>query len=259
MGVSRHAHAFLTAVGLLTRIPVAGRTVAPGEDPAPLRDAVAYFPAVGALVGLATGSVIACASHLWPPAVAVVLGLAFEAVLTGGLHEDAVADFCDAFGGGWTREDILRILKDSRVGSFGALGLGLAVLLRAGATAALPPADLLAATVAAATWGRLVILPIMALVPPVSDRPGSARDFGQGVRAREVVLGLLWALAAMLPFLAGRPWNAAAAFVASGVFLAWFVSYLRRRLGGVTGDCLGAACYAGQLLVLLAATATTGR
>ena len=171
---------------------------------------MAYFPAVGALIGLATGSVIACALHFWPPAVAVVLGLAFEAVLTGGLHEDAVADFCDAFGGGWTREDILRILKDSRVGSFGALGLGLAVLLRAAATAALPPADLLAATVAAATWGRFVILPIMALVPPVSDRPGSARDFGQGVRAREVGLGLLWALAAMLPFLAGRPWNAAA-------------------------------------------------
>jgi len=189
----------------------------------------------------------------------VVLGLIFEAVLTGGLHEDAVADFCDAFGGGWTREDILRILKDSRVGSFGALGLGLAVLLRAGATAALPPAVLLATTVAAAAWGRWVILPIMALVPPVSDRPGSARDFGQGVGAREVVLGLLWALPAMLPFIAGRPWNAAAAFVASGVFLAWFVSYLRRRLGGVTGDCLGAACYAGQLLVLLAASATTGR
>ena len=216
MSISRHAHAFLTAVGLLTRIPVAGETVRPGEDPAPLRDAVAYFPAVGALVGLATGSVIVCASYLWPPAVAVVLGLAFEAVLTGGLHEDAVADFCDAFGGGWTREDILRILKDSRVGSFGALGLGLAVLLRAGATAALPPADLLAATVAAATWGRFVILPIMALVPPVPDRPGSARDFGQGVRAREVGFGLLCALAAMLPFLAGRPWNAAFAFVASG-------------------------------------------
>jgi hypothetical protein len=93
-----------------------------------------------------------------------------------------VADFCDAFGGGWTREDILRILKDSRVGSFGALGLGLAVLLRVGATAALPPADLLAATVAASAWGRWVILPIMALVPPVSDRPGSARDFGREVR-----------------------------------------------------------------------------
>ena len=258
MGVSRHAHAFLTAVALLTRIPVQGRTVAPEEDPAPLRDAVAYFPTVGALVGLATGSVIACACHLWPPAVAVVLGLTFEAVLTGGLHEDAVADFCDAFGGGWTREDILRILKDSRVGSFGTLGVGLAVLLRAGATAALPSADLLAATVAAASWGRWVILPIMALVPPVSDRPGSARDFGQGVRARDVVLGLLWALAAMLPFIVGHPWNAAAAFVASGLFVASFVSYLRRRLGGVTGDCLGTACYAGQLLVLLAASAWPG-
>jgi adenosylcobinamide-GDP ribazoletransferase len=254
MSLNRHAHAFLTAVGLLTRIPVAGETVRPGEAPAPLRDAVAYFPAVGALIGLATGSVIACALYFWPPAVAVVLGLAFEAVLTGGLHEDAVADFCDAFGGGWTREDILRILKDSRIGSFGALGLGLAVLLRAAATAALPPADLLAATVAAATWGRFMILPVMARVPPVSDRPGSARDFGEGVRAREVGLGLLWALAAISPFLAGRPWNAAIAFIASGLFLAWFVSYLRRRLGGVTGDCLGAACYAGQLLVLLAAS-----
>ncbi len=259
MSLSRQAGAFLTAVGLLTRVPLPRGMVPPGVGPAPLSDAVAYFPTVGALVGLATGSVIVCASRLWPPGVAVVLGLTFEAVLTGGLHEDAVADFCDAFGGGWTREDILRILKDSRVGSFGALGLGLAVLLRAGATAALPAADLLAATVAAAAWGRWVVLPIMALVSPVSDRPGSARDFGQGIRTREVVLGLLWALAAMLPFIAASPWNAVAAFVASGVFLAWFVSYLRRRLGGVTGDCLGAACYAGQLIVLLAASATMGR
>ena len=99
------------------------------------------------------------AGRFWPIGLAVVIGLAFEALLTGAFHEDAVADFCDAFGGGWTRDDILRILKDSRVGSFGALGLILAVALRGGAIATLETDRLIAAVTASAALGRWAILP----------------------------------------------------------------------------------------------------
>src|SRR5262249_57362946 len=120
-------YAFLGAVGFLTRVPVpAGACVAP--DPV-------FFPLVGGLIGLVTGAVIWAASHLWPMPLAVLIGLAAEAVLTGAFHEDAVADCCDGFGGGWSREDVLRIMKDSRIGSFGVLGLALALLLRAGCLA----------------------------------------------------------------------------------------------------------------------------
>jgi adenosylcobinamide-GDP ribazoletransferase len=244
------------AVQFLTRVPVPGRLFPPGEEPSVLlRASVVYFPLIGSLIGAATATVILGAGRLWAAWLAVLVGLAFEAVLTGAFHEDGVADFCDAFGGGWSREDILRILKDSRVGSFGALGLTLAVLFRTAGLASLQAEQLLAVTVASAALGRWGILPVMALLPPVPGRAGLARDVGERLTVGEVLLGGLltlpgvvaWAVADLLAF--------AGALVALLVFDGVFVAYVRRRLGGVTGDCLGCACYFGQIIVLLAATA----
>lgn len=252
----RQPAAFFTAVRFLTRVPIPDRLVPQGDDPAGLlRAAVVYFPAVGALIGLVTAGVIAAAGWLWPVWLAVFLGLAFEAVLTGAFHEDAVADFCDAFGGGWTRDDVLRILRDSRVGSFGALGLTLAVLLRAGGLAALDPGVLVAATVASATLGRWVILLVMATLAPVPGRDGLARDVGQQLTAGEVLFGSLLTIPGAVVWAVTDPSRVLAAVVVLPLFAAAFVLYVRRRLGGVTGDCLGCACYVGQVLVLLAATA----
>ena len=104
----------------LTRIPTPKVVM---DDEAERRKilvrSAAYFPLVGAMIGAMTGATIRLAGHFWPIGLAIVIGLAFEALLTGAFHEDAVADFCDAFGGGSTRDDILRILKDSRIGSYG--------------------------------------------------------------------------------------------------------------------------------------------
>ena len=129
----------LVAVQFLTRLPTPPVDLTDADErSATLGQATAYFPAVGALIGLGTAGVILAAREVWPVGIAVTLGLVGEAILTGAFHEDAVADFCDAFGGGWTRDDVLRILKDSRVGAYGALGLGLAVALRGGSLANLP-------------------------------------------------------------------------------------------------------------------------
>ena len=155
-----HYRSLLVAVQFLTRLPTPN--VAMGDEAERrkiLGRSAAYFPLVGALIGAMTGATIRLAGQFWPIGLAIVIGLAFEALLTGAFHEDAVADFCDAFGGGWTRDDILRILKDSRVGSFGALGLGLAVALRGGAIATLETDRLIAAVTASATLGRWAILP----------------------------------------------------------------------------------------------------
>ena len=249
------ARAFLAAVQFLTRIPVPSLGRDSDEAAAALRRGEAYIPLVGGLVGLSTAGVILAASYVWTPWLAVVLGLAWEAWLTGALHEDAVADFCDAFGGGWTKEEVLDILKDSRVGSFGTVGLGLALLLRAGTLACLSSIDLLAAGAASGALGRWLSQPLMALVPPVADRPSLARDLGQTLTGREVLLGLLAAGPAVLAFGLLNPLRLAAALAGMALFLCWLVPYLRSRLGGVTGDCLGFACYAGQLMVLLAASA----
>lgn len=253
MAVSRHVHAFLAAVQFLTRVPAPGGMNRPGADRALLRAAVVYFPLVGGLVGLTTGGVAWAVLHVWPPLVAVTLALAVEAVLTGAFHEDAVADCCDAFGGGWTRDDVLRILKDSRVGSFGALGLTLVVLLRAGCLAALPPDVVIAAVAASATVGRWAVLVLMAAVPPAPGREGLGTVVGGRAGWTGVAAGTLTAAAGAGWYAAAEPGRFGLGMAAALVAVAGWGWYARRRLGGTTGDCLGAGCYLAQLAVLLAA------
>ena len=108
----------LAAVQVLTRIPV---TVAHGPDT--LRNATRYMPLVGLGIGGAAAAVFAAARTGLPPAPAALLALAATLLLTGALHEDGLADCCDGLGGGRTRADALRIMRDSRIGAFGALGL----------------------------------------------------------------------------------------------------------------------------------------
>ena len=253
--LQRQFAAFLIAVQFLTRVPVPADLSGRGPHSTLLRASVIYFPLVGALVGLATATVILCASDLWSLGVAVLIGLACEALLTGALHEDAVADFCDAFGGGWTREDILRILKDSRVGSFGVVGLTLAIFLRAGALASIEPSWLLPVIVASATLGRWVILFVMTILPPVPDRASLARDVGQQIRVSELALGSLFAVPGIVVWAFAFPLASVVGVFVLLAIAVGFVRYVRRRIGGVTGDCLGFICYVSQVLVLLTATA----
>ena len=246
--------AFFAAVQFLTRIPVPGGAARQASlFAADLRRGLVCFPLIGAGIGALTAAALWGFSAVLPFAVAVLLALAFEAVLTGAFHEDAVADFCDAFGGGWTRDDVLRILKDSRVGSFGVLGLGLAVALRAAGLMALGsagPASV--ALVTAGALGRLVIIAVMILVPPIAAREGLGRDLAQD--ATWGTFGLATLLITPVLVWAGLQDAVAlvAAVLALAIFVAWQRSYLFARIGGVTGDCLGFAAYAGIIVTTLA-------
>jgi adenosylcobinamide-GDP ribazoletransferase len=223
----------------------------PGADPSLLRSSAVFFPLVGGLIGLWTGCVIWAAAHVWPMSVAVLVGLVTEAVLTGALHEDAVADCCDGFGGGRSREDVLRIMKDSRIGSFGTLGLTLALLLRAGCLTAVDRSDLVSVAVASAGLGRWAGLVVLTAVPPIAGRDGLARDVGDRLGAWQVVAGTLLAVPAVAWYAWLEPvrWGCGQIVVLVGS-CAW-AYYVRRRLGGTTGDCVGFACYLGQVLFLL--------
>jgi len=189
---------------------------------------------------------------VWPAWVAVLLALAVEALLTGALHEDGVADFCDAFGGGWAREDIERILKDSRIGSYGMVGLLLGVGLRAGAMVAISPVFAFGAIVAAAALGRWLVLPITLVLPPVPGRDGLAKGLDHRRGWRDLGLGTCLTMPFLVPVFLYAPGLSAAGVIAALVFAFWLTRYVGRRLGGVTGDVLGFACFGGQLLFLLA-------
>ena len=217
--------------------------------------AVGWFPLVGALVGLATAGTLLLAEQVWPRVVAVLLALIVEARLTGAFHEDAVADFCDGVGGGRDPAHVRQIMKDSRIGSYGALGLTLAVALRAVLTFSLPVAQTAFAIVAAATFGRLLAATTMFVIAPAPDGEGLGKDVSRAVRSRDLTLALLTSLPGLLPFAVVNPVALLAVFLAAAAFLVWLRALLMRRIGGSTGDCLGFAAYAGQLLVLLAATA----
>ncbi|WP_235511806.1 adenosylcobinamide-GDP ribazoletransferase [Sphingomonas sp. Leaf23] len=245
----------LLAVQFLTRLPVPVLHRLTGEQAAAgLEQAMAWLPPVGSLIGAVTGATFLIAQFWWPPLVAAVLALIVEALLTGAFHEDAVADFCDAFGGMASGDRALTIMKDSRIGSYGALGLGLVVLLRIAAMVALPPVLAMAAIVAAATLGRLCAVTLAALVAPVGSGAGMAVRAGRMPIGRLALAGVL-AVPGIAPLLWLRPMAVVVALVAMAVLLAWLARFLRRRIGGSTGDCLGFAAAMGQLALLLAVAA----
>lgn len=250
--------AFVAAVRFFTRVPLSfAATTTAAFQACPV-----FFPLVGLLIGSFTAVVAGAGSLIWPVWLAVVVALAAEARLTGAFHEDALADFCDAFGGGWTREQTLIILKDSRIGAYGALGLMLGVTLRWGATAVVIERLGLehwiawgSAVVAAGGISRWVILLAMFKLAPVPNRDGLSKDIGGRPAFRQVLLGLLPILPAVIVFGVCLPIQCLLGLVAVAVTLWWFLRFVERRLGGITGDCLGCIAYVTQVIVLLAAAA----
>jgi adenosylcobinamide-GDP ribazoletransferase len=248
------------AIQFLTRIPVPGTAGLTSDQVATgLVRAVGWFPLVGTLIGTVTAGVAIAASGLWPVFVAVVIALAAEARLTGAFHEDAVADFCDAFGGGLAPDDVRRIMKDSRIGSYGAVGLMLAIGLRAALTVtalqAMSPVLTAATIIAAATFGRLVVVTLMTMIAPAPGAGGLAKDVTSGVGVPILLFATLTALPGLIVFAVFRPLLMVVAIGAASLFLFWFRGLLIRRIGGSTGDCLGFSAYIGQLILFLAATA----
>lgn len=251
--------AFVAAVGFLTRIPV--------SLPAPeaLAQCPAYFPLVGAMIGVCTATLFAACCQLWPAWLAVVIATAAEAWITGALHEDALADWCDAFGGGWTREQVLTILRDSRIGVYGALGLGLAVALRVGALVEVVAKSGLenwlqwgSVVVASACVSRWVMVLVMFWLPPVPLRESLAQGVGSRLTIRDLLLATLWTLPPIGLFAVLNPWGALLAAVLLAVTVVWFVRLVKHRLGGMTGDCAGCIGYLANVLILLAVAARNG-
>ena len=206
------------------------------------------FPIVGALIGLLGGGGYALVFWLGvPPLPAAVVALATTIWLTGALHEDGLADVADGFGGGRTLEDKLRIMRDPRIGSYGALALILDLLARAGALAALAgPWTVAAALVVAGAVSRAALPPVMAMLP-YARTDGLAAAAGRPHPLRATAAVLVAALIAAL--LLGE---AAGAALLAGAGAAFAVACLaRRQIGGHTGDVLGAVQQLTEIGVLL--------
>lgn len=220
------------AVMLLTRLPM-GHVA----RPVPMGATGWAWPLVGVGVGAAGALVLALPV---PDLAAAVLAVGAGLLLTGAMHEDGLADVADGFGGGRTRERKLEIMRDSRLGTYGAAALCLALVLRVVLLADLGAAEVIAAAVAS----RAALPALQLWVPP-------ARPEGLGARAAEGATGVTVLVAAVIGLAALLPFGVAALILLGGVQfgLAWLA---RRQIGGLTGDVLGAAQVAGELAVLLA-------
>ena len=247
------------AVRLLTRWPLAAREDA-DASPSPPRPAAAaavpWYPLVGILIGALAGIVFCLAHLVFPVTLSVVLAIAATLLATGALHEDGFADACDGLGGGTTRERALEIMRDSRLGTYGAAGLGLMLAAKVLALAAAPVAAIPWLLVAAHAASRASMAVALA-TGTYARESGIAAPFadaspGGGRTALAIVIGVAASCALLyevtpIVLLAGL----------AGLVLGHLLvrrSY-ERKLAGYTGDCLGAVQQASELGLYLGAVA----
>jgi adenosylcobinamide-GDP ribazoletransferase len=235
---------FFTALGYFTRVPVP-RWV--GFEREYLNAAARYFPLVGAMVGGVAALVFLAALRVFPAGVAVLLSMTATLVLTGAFHEDGLADCADAFGGGYTRDDVLRIMHDSRIGAFGAIALVIALALKWQTLAALPPMRAAMLMIAAHAASRAFAISYLVTLDYVRAE-GKAKPVAQ----RMSVMSLALALAFGLPWLLWMGWRFACVTVVVLASLRFIAGrYFVRRIGGYTGDCLGCAQQVFELAIYL--------
>ena len=226
----------LLAVQLLTRVPVPLR-----EPPPEARSGAAarYYPLVGAAVGAFAGAVFWAAHLVLPLGLALVLATAASLLATGAFHEDGFADACDGLGGGRTRERALEIMRDSRLGTYGAAGLGLMLAAKVLALAALPPDAIPGLLVAAHAASRSSAVLALA-TGDYAREVGIARPVSGTVGAGSLAFALaIGAAAVALPLAALGPGALLAGLAGLAVGHVAMRAAYERKLGGYTGDCLG--------------------
>lgn len=244
--MNRVTQNFLGAVAFMTRLPVPEQV---HKLPASLSASAVYFPLVGLLVS--AGAIIL--NHVLSGLVAhdavIVLILVYFVAITGGFHEDALADAADGFGGGWGKDQILSIMRDSRVGSFGALAIALALLARFVFLKDIAPLRLDRYLVAGQVACRWTALPLAFFLPSAREQSGQGARVAGQISALTLATGTLLTAAILAAALGMKAlWVGLAAVlvtVASG-------TYFRHRIGGVTGDCLGAANQVAEVAIYFA-------
>ena len=247
-GGDRRVTGLLGALRFLTRVPI------PGRHDVAHRRVVPWFPVAGALIGAAVGGVAAGLGEWLTPTLAAALAVVVGLLITGAFHEDGLADCADAFGGGWTPEQRLAILKDSRHGTYGVAALCASIVVRVIAAGSIPgQAAVFAGFVAAHTLGRAAAVAVLAGARPAApDAQGLGVSAGRELRASAAACSVVAGIA-IVALTSGWWVGPLAAIAALGAAATAALSV--RKLGGVVGDALGAVEQVVECLVLVAVAA----
>ena len=248
---------FFIALQFFTRLPIP-RWV--GFQPAWLHQSSRYFPLVGVVVAAIAAGVYWLAALLFPTPVAAVLSTAASIYATGAFHEDGFADTCDGLGGGMTRERVLEIMKDSRVGAYGAIGIVCMLAAKLTTLAMLPPRVAVGALFLAHPLSRLAAASLIWKLDYVRGE-GKAKPLAQQMTGFEFAIAAITSLLPAAVLLAtgqASPATVLGAVLAALAAALWLGRKFVRRLGGYTGDCLGAVQQVAEALIYIAVLATLG-
>ena len=230
---------FLAAVSFLTIVPAPGKDVPPGR-------AAIFFPLVGALLGAAGAGIFIGASVILPPSIAALITVAFWAMISGVLHEDGLADVADAMRAGRTREKMLAILKDSRIGTYGAVAIVLSIVARWQALALVPAPRILEVCIVAQAVPRAAIVALAWLSRPSGDGLGYA--FSSSLSTTGALIAIAQGLIALM-LIGWRP--GVLILAAAYIIVRGARTYFYKRIGGVNGDCLGATEQLLEIFILI--------
>ncbi len=244
----REATRYLVAQQFLTRLPTPDWIE---YEQGGLARAARYFPLVGLAVGVIAALIWMILAPILPAPVAAGLAIGVMIIVTGALHEDGFADCCDGLGGGASREKALEIMRDSQIGAYGAIGLIGAIGIRWTALSSFEVAEGIVALGLAPVLGRGAMV-VLLTFGTYARSDGAARDVQDGVTRPELTMAL--ALCAILAFASAGVAGllaAMAVLIAAVLWLRW----LTFRLGGYTGDGLGAAEQISQVITMLVLSA----
>ncbi|MEI7612982.1 MAG: adenosylcobinamide-GDP ribazoletransferase [Betaproteobacteria bacterium] len=224
---------FVGAIRFFTRLSVPGPF---GQSSLSLEKAIRYYPAAGLIIGAIAALAFSLCSLFWPKTLAVLAAITAAIYVTGAIHEDGWSDMVDGFGGGWSKERILEIMRDSCVGSFGATALVVMLLTRFFALIEINAALIPLALIAGHSLSRLCATFVLAALDYARD-DGKAKAFSNRLGIGELVFATL---TAALPLFFFSPQQLIAGLVLAAVSTLWLARMFKRQIGGYTGDCIGA-------------------
>ena len=225
---------FFVAIQFLTRLPVPRALNSSGTD---IGKAAAFFPLVGVMVGGGAALVFVGLQKILPLPASVFCAIGFATLITNAFHEDGLADSFDGFGGGWTKDRVLEIMRDSRIGTYGTLVLIFVILGKLTFLSSLPPGQIWRWLIVAHTASRWTILPLCGWLP-YARAEGQGKLVAKQVGILEIIIGTFTLLLVFILL----PWQASlTALLVTTLVTLLSGLYFRARLQGITGDCLGAA------------------
>lgn len=244
--LKRQTLTFFASIMFFSRLPVLFRLQITDTH---FKQSLRYLPWVGLTISLIGAVVMYYTARVLPPSMAVLLGMLVAILLTGGLHEDGLADVCDGFGGGYTKQRILDIMKDSHIGTYGVIGLILAFLFRFGALAEMPRYFMALFFVTGNVVSRFTLVTIMYRYPYArNDESSKAKvvvgqyTFVDILVASVPVIFVYWVIGS---------WSALLTLIPVWLTKWLMGSYFNNKIGGYTGDCMGAMQQATEIVFYL--------